>query len=530
MIRRGILEKKYIFEYDVGQWTYGTIQVLKDKDCGELRTCRTVPKSKIKSTNNVLAKVKALQQLQHPHICAITDAFEDKDNFYIVSEYFQGGDVQDWLERLDDGNWLQEQTCAAYVRETILALAHCHASQVYHRDLRPSAMLLTTKLPDAKVKVADVGLAAILDPDNALIQEQPTAYTVPDILKTSDPATCAVDMWSIGAIAQALLVGQSASESTAGQNKGWGLTRSRKANDDEDAWNERSPMARDFVQRLLRPAGERPTAAKALNHPWMKGVMTLSGINSKSDSEARDLRHKTLCYTLAVILLPVIVPYRDFEQLRMHFQKADPDNDNFVPRNVAQKLLLFRCNLAEAVTPALTIVDVGKTECVDLCAVACADLIVREFFAAGPTGSPLVGPFRATDLAPRMLKRFFEVFGERRDGAPQPLVRAENVKAKVRTATARDVELHANVRYDNVLSCLPEGETIDSQTLTSQLSASAGRGTPLGTDGEMSPLQVKDPWAHTFKFAGVDVMSIFQACGAGSGLKREDSPSGIRMF
>jgi len=530
-IRKSVLDKKYVFEYDVGQFTYGTIQVLKEKESQKLKTCKTVPKTKLKSTANVLARLRALQELQHPHICSITDVMEDQGNFYIISDFFQGGDVQDWMERLDEGNWLQESTCAAYIRQAVLALTHSHAAQVFHRDLRPSSMLLTSKLPDAIVKVGDFGLAAVLDPDNALIQECPTPYTVPEVLKSSEPLRSgAADLWSIGAIAHALLVGHAPAESTAG-NSGWSLARRARGHDD-DCWNERSSMSRDFVQRLLRPAVDRPTAAKALHHPWLKGLTPLCGVNWRADNDvARDLRHKTLCYTLAVILLPVIVPYRDFEQLRHAFQQADPDKDGFIPRAVGNRLLLSRSTVtdaAQAVYPALSIVDVGKTDVLDLCAAACADLIVREFFAAGPTGQPLCGPFRATDLAPRMLKRFFEVFGDRRNGAPQNSVSASNVKSKVRTATARDVEDYAGVSYNLLLNCLPEDRPIDSQLLTTQLSASAGRGTPLGSDGEMSPLPVENPWGNTL--FGLEIIRIFQSCGAGVGSKRDDSPHSIRIF
>lgn len=525
-IRRGVLDKRYIFEYDVGQWTFGTIQVLKDKNSGELKTCKMVPKSMLKSTHNVFARLKALQELQHPHICSVTDVLEDKDNFFIVSDFTQGGDVQDWMERLDEGNWLQEQTCAAYVRQAVLALAHCHAAYVYHRDLRPSNLSLTTKLPDAVVKVSDLGLAAILDSDNAIIQKHPTPYNMPEILKTSDPIRSgAPDMWSIGVIAHALLVGHAPTESIGGSNGGWSLAR-RVHGIEDDGWNDRSAISRDFVQRLLRPTGERPTAAKALHHPWLKGLQPLGGVNWRADNDvAREIKHKTICYTLGVIMLPVIVPYRDFEQLRVAFHQTDADYDGFVPRAVGQRLLLSRCNFKDAVVPALNIVDVGKTDTLDLCGAACADLIVREFFAAGPTSAPLVGPFRATDLAPRMLKRFFEVFGDRHNGVPQASVSVSNLKSKLRTATARDVEMHANVRFEDLLGCLPDDRSIDSQLLTTQLSANAGRGTPLGTEGVMSPIKNEHPWGNTF---GLDVISIFQSCG--SGFKREDSPHSIRIF
>jgi len=532
-VRRGVLEKKYIFEYDVGQFSFGTIQVLKDKDTQQLKNCKTVPKSLLKSTNNVLQRLTALVELQHPHICSITDVLEDSNSFYIISEHWQGGDVQDWMDRLDEGTWLQEQTCATYVRQAVLALTHSHLAKIYHRDLRPSNLMLTSKMPDATIKIGGFGLAAILDPDNSIVQRSPTPYTVPEVLRSSEPVrTGAADMWSVGAIANALLVGQAPNEDDAGPFSGWMARRMRGVGSADESWSERSSVSRDFVRRLLRSAPDRPTAAKALHHPWLRGLTPIGGANWLADNDiARERRHKTLCYTLATILLPVIVPYRDFEQLRMGFQQRDTDRDGLVPRNVSHRLLLDRCNFSEAVVPALDIVDVTQSDVVDLCSVACADLIVREFFAAGPTGAPLMPPFGATDLVPRMLKRFFEVFGDRNaSGGGPPTVSTATIRSKLRTATARDVELHAQVRYDDLLSCLPEDRGIDLQMLTTQLSANAAQGTPLGsTGGDLSPIATKDPWASALSVVGLDVIGIFQTCAAGES-KREDSPHSIRIF
>jgi len=522
------LDKKYIFEYDVGTWTFGDIQVLKDRESGGMKTCKVVKKAKLQFTSDILPRLKALQELQHPHICSITDVLEDKDSFYIITEFFQGGDVQDWMERLDEGNWLQESTCAAYIRQAILALMHSHGNQVVHRDLRPSNLLLTSKLPDASVKVTDFGLASVLDPDGAILQKQCSPYSVPEALRADKAGSG--DIWSIGAIAHALLVGHPPDENSslmASENSGWNLTRKVRSADD-DVWSERSEFSRDFVRRCLRLKGERPTAAKLLWHPWLKGLTPLSGVQFRADNEvARDLRHRTLCYTLAVIMLPVVVPYKDFEQLRVCFQRFDADRDGLITREAAQRLLLSRRNQIDAVNPALSIVDVAKTDCLDLCAVACADIIVRDFFAAGPTNAPLCGPFRATDLAPKMLKLFFETFGDRRNGTTQASVSAANVKGKLRTVTAREIESYANVRYDDLLACLPEDRVIDSQVLTTSLSQNAGRGTPLGTDEEMMPAPVESPWSITASTFGLDVSGIFQSCGMGA--KRDDSPHSIRI-
>ncbi|CAK8987716.1 unnamed protein product [Durusdinium trenchii] len=460
--------------------------------------CKTVPKARIRSASDVMEKLSSLQELQHPHISSITDLMEDDKNYYIISDYYMGGDVQDWLERMDEGNWLQEATCAAYVRQALLALSHSHSAQVFHRDMKPSSLLLTTKLPDAVIKVVDFGIAGILDPDNSIIQSNPSEYTVPEVMKSSEQKGGSADMW----------------------RKSWSFIK------EDEGWSERSSLARDFVLRLLRPAHERPTAAKALHHPWIKGMMPINTINANQSNtkEARELRYKMLCYALSMILLPAVVPHRDFDQLRVAFQQNDIDHDGYIPRAIGLRLLLSRCQLNEAVVPALNIVDLGRSDTCDLAAIATADLIAREFFAAGPTNAPLVGPFGATDLAPRLLKRFFEIFAEKRNGVPSAAVQLHAIRAKLRTATAKDVEAYAKINYDELLSCLPEDTGIDSNVLTAQLSASAGRGTPLGTDQELSPLRADSPWELP---AFLDLFGIFYTC---SSSKRDDSPGSIRMY
>ena len=93
----------------------------------------------------------------------------------------------------------------------------------------------------------------------------------------------------------------------------------------------------------------------------------------------------------------------------------------------------------------------------------------------------------AQDLAPRMIKRFFEVFGGR-----QPTVTLSALRARLKTATAIEVENHAGVRYEDVLSGFPANGNIDAQMLTSLLVSNAGKGTPLtGEDRDNDEYQLE---------------------------------------
>mmetsp|Transcript_133452 Transcript_133452/g.231967 ORF Transcript_133452/g.231967 Transcript_133452/m.231967 type:complete len:537 (-) Transcript_133452:61-1671(-) len=507
---KGVLDRQYTCEYEVGLWTFGTLSVLKERDTGSLRNCKTVPKNLLRRTDGVLERLRRLQGLTGTHICAITDVLEDASNFFVISEYSAGGDVADWISRMDEGEFLQETTCATYMRQACLALQQCHSQKIFHRDLQPNNLMLSSKMPDASVKVSDIGLATIFDPDNSIVQRQPSPYTAPEVRNTFDPvSTGETDMWSLGAIAQQLLTGHPPSDRPA---MDW-LSRLSGRRSSSD-WADRSEIAKDFVDSLVQPAPvDRATAARALQHPWLKSLVPLTGVQLNADTDvAREVRHKTLCYTLAVLLIPVLVPYRDFEQLCYVFREYDKDADGMVNAQGVQRILVARCSLTEAVQAALVIVDIGKTRALDLCAAACADLIAREFFAAGPTGRQLAGLLRASDVAPRMLQRFFEVYGER----GQPAAALGNIRTRLRTATARDMEKFAGVEYEDILDTLPANRLIDTQMLTSQLSANAGRGTPLSADSYL-------PVRETDGLAGLQLglLNFFQTCSADVGKPEE---------
>jgi len=325
----------------------------------------------------------------------------------------------------------------------------------------------------------------------------------------------AQDMWSIGAVAHALLVGQPP------VNNEWG-TRGIFRGSFEEAWSERSLEARDFVARLLLPADERPTAAQMLNHPWLRSA-AISEVTSKtSGGTSQEAQMTVLCYMLAVLLIPVMVPHCDFEHLRVAFIQMDKDNDGFIPRSAVHSILRKRCVLEEAVTTALNICDVGKTGVMDLCTAACADLISREFFASGPTSQPLSCPLRISDLVPRMLKKFFEKYGEQKQ-APATV---EGIEMRIRSAVAQDMESYTSVRYDEIIACLPEETHINEKLLSEYLSASSGAGTPLMPRAMRSLRAAEGPSCGV---EGLDdlVFSFFQSCGFGSvGFKRHVKAGG----
>jgi len=525
VIRSAVLEQQYMPEYDVGLWAFGTTQVLKDRKTGSLRTCKTVVKSLIGSPRDAFHRLGLLQDLQHPHICGVVDVLEDYTHIFVVSEKPAGADIGEWVAQVvEEDSWVQEETVAQYVRQALIALAHSHSNGVYHRDLRPGSLALTSRLPDAGVKVCDFGLLPILDPQAAVAQKGPSPYTAPELLTCFGRASGGhSDVWSIGAIAHALLVGRPPyheESAWSGLNRSF-LSRRRGGG---DAWADRSAMSRSFVQHLLQQAGDRPTAARALQHPWLKGVVGLEAAewgcenippNIGAADATRDVQRRLLCYMLAVLLVPILVQPCDLHQLRGDFVQADADLDGLVSTPQVRRILVNRGAAGEVATAIVDIIDVRDTGVFDLCAALCADLIAREFGhdfkTKGHMGRRRDTAFGAKDLAPQMLRRFFASYGD-----SQQLVTAAGISARWCHPTVRDMELHANVCYRDILGTLP-GDMIDNQILVAELTEHAGLGTPLDVFAGDDHKHDGNFWADALNIEGLSdfVSSVFQTCSIG---------------
>lgn len=477
-VRHGVLYQKHIFEYDVGLWTFGTVQVVAERQTGVRKVCKVVPKALIRDAYgevpaNVVPSLQRLCETQHKHICGISEVVEDSTHIYIISNWCQGGDVGGWMTSvLESGYWLQEATVAEYVRHVLLALIHSHAYGVYHGDLRPESLLLTSKLPDAEVHVSELGLAAILDPSGLIIRRNPSPYTAPEVLSGEaiwSPCLSAPDMWSVGAIAHTLLVGHPPGRD--GSWAGGGFFRAQDATS-SDAWAGRSKHSRSFVFALLGVAANRLSAARALQHPWLNRAVRFGTPSSSSTDAVTEVRSKTSCYMLAVLLLPDAIKVENFAALRSAHAQLDRDVDGLVAKHQIRTLLQSRGMSSEAAAAALDIVDVRNTESIDLCAAACAEII--------GSGLRVSATSKLADVVTKLIHRFFQSYGD----SQHLTARVSDLQTKLGTSAMQVLELHAGLQYEEILHIFPDGEDITADSLLSSLADSDGCGTPLAIELE----------------------------------------------
>lgn len=204
------------------------------------------------------------------HVVEIQDHCDDGTYVYIVLEYCPGGDLMRYVSKC---RHFSERVASYLFRQMLLAVMHCHARGVAHRDLKPEQFLFMSETGKAHLKLTDFGLAAHIDDETTVLTDGVgSAYFIaPEVFRRHYTASC--DAWSLGIILYLLLSGTVPFGAKAKVAK----EVHRAIRNDPlvftgRAWTRVSPAARELVAGLLEKAPyKRYTLREALAHPWVAG-------------------------------------------------------------------------------------------------------------------------------------------------------------------------------------------------------------------------------------------------------------------
>lgn len=208
-----------------------------------------------------------LRKVRHPCIMRVMDFFEDEDNFYLVMEYMEGGDV---FDRIIDMQKYTEKDARDLARFLLEAVYLIHVKGIAHRDLKPQNILLKSKENNSDIKLADFGFAIRVHTPQSLTTRCGTpTYVAPEVLKNI-PYDQSADMWSVGVILFVLLVGYPpfASEN---QNVLFQKIRTADYTFRANDWAGISSEAKELIANLLVvDPTQRWTARQSLECAWFK--------------------------------------------------------------------------------------------------------------------------------------------------------------------------------------------------------------------------------------------------------------------
>ncbi|CAI5979215.1 unnamed protein product [Closterium sp. NIES-64] len=277
--------------FDIGQQLgagqFGTTYVCTERETGVHWACKTIPKSKLLTEDDVEDVRREVAILYHvqdsPNIVNIRGAYEDRDFVHIVMELCTGGELYDTIiDRIEAmGVPYTEHDAAELARVIVRVVETCHSLGVVHRDLKPENFLLSSTNPDAELKATDFGLSAFYKGEGLSRHCGSPMYMAPEVVRWRPGALGAgrkppkygpeVDIWSAGVIIYALLSGFPPFYHSSHSSKEiFKAVLKGNPSFTVPPWPEISDQAKHLVSWMLQsdPA-MRPTAHEVLCHPWL---------------------------------------------------------------------------------------------------------------------------------------------------------------------------------------------------------------------------------------------------------------------
>ncbi|XP_047027437.1 serine/threonine protein kinase OSK1-like isoform X1 [Helicoverpa zea] len=266
-IKRGTdVNEFYEMLSEIGRGKFGTVYLCRERSTGLELAAKLVSVSRRDERRNVEREVDVMRRLRHPRLIQLYDAYEWGKYMCVVLELITGGEL---FERVIDEDFvLTERACTVFMRQICEGIEFVHRQNILHLDMKPENILCLTKQGN-RIKIIDFGLARFYDPEKKLqVLFGTPEFVAPEVVNF-DQIGYGTDMWSVGVICYVLLSGLSPFMGETDIETMANVTVAKYDFDDE-AFNEISDDAKDFIQKLLvKDKESRPGATECLRHPWL---------------------------------------------------------------------------------------------------------------------------------------------------------------------------------------------------------------------------------------------------------------------
>ena len=206
---RAALADRYAIERELGRGGMATVYLASD-----LKHRRTVAIKVLRpeiasllGPDRFVREVEIAARLNHPHILALHDSGDADGFLFYVMPYVAGESLR---HRLDREKQLSLDEALAITRQVASALAHAHARNVIHRDVKPENILLH----EGEAMVTDFGIALAVSAaaDDRLTQTGiavgTPAYMSPEQAASERALDARSDVYSLGCVLYEMLAGE----------------------------------------------------------------------------------------------------------------------------------------------------------------------------------------------------------------------------------------------------------------------------------------------------------------------------------
>ena len=255
----------------LGRGAFGKVFLGQRKEDGKVFAIKSLRKQEIldnKQLEHTLTEKRILKELNHPFLVGLEYAFQTPEKIYFVMEFMKGGELYQYLMKLDK---FKENQAKFYAACITLALGHLHNSDFIYRDLKLENILLDEK---GYARLADFGLAKFLKNNEKAVTFCGTPeYLCPELLLEKGLNRMA-DWWSLGILIYEMLYGMPPFYSSNVQNMYKKIVR-----DDVNFRHgvKLSDEGKDLIKKLLcknpnKRLGNQADSLEVLSHPWFSDL------------------------------------------------------------------------------------------------------------------------------------------------------------------------------------------------------------------------------------------------------------------
>jgi calcium/calmodulin-dependent protein kinase I len=292
----------------LGQGGYAAVKSAKRLSDGQHFAVKVIHKSALnkKELKNLRIELQMVAKVKHENVVHTEAIFcpVNETDVYIVMELMAGGEL---FDRIVSKEVYNEQEARVAFKDMLMAVKYLHSHDIVHRDLKPENLLYQSNAPDAKLKLADFGMAHMLKDTQLLSSACGTpGYIAPEMMVKKGYGK-EVDMWSLGVILYIMLSGCPPFY----QEDHLELFRAIMAADYDfpsPDWDLVSPEAVDLVKGLMcLDPKVRLTPDQAMEHPFMQsdklgGHMDIAVTKMKKYNARRRFKKGILAVQIATMM------------------------------------------------------------------------------------------------------------------------------------------------------------------------------------------------------------------------------------
>ena len=217
----------------IGKGAFGEVYLASKQGSTQYFAVKKVPKSKADSPSikkYFINEITILKEISHPYIIHFETIKHTIHNYYIITEFCNGGDLYGCLNKYKSLYLtpFSEEIVQHLMRQIVSAIKYLHSKRIIHRDLKLENILVhfenesdktSVNMLKAKIKVIDFGFATHLGAANmrystlgSPINMDPTLLQklanknngISNLIGYNEKA----DIWSLGTVCYELLIGQ----------------------------------------------------------------------------------------------------------------------------------------------------------------------------------------------------------------------------------------------------------------------------------------------------------------------------------